>query len=88
MKIIYTAFFVKNKEELLSKFTPKHTKVFAHHATIEWKSQTLEGIEIGREVKLKVLGRVYDDKGDALIVEREKKLKSRFRTSLFHVLTM
>ena len=72
MKIIYTALFVKNKEELLSKFTPKHTKVFAHHATIEYKPQNLDGIETGREIKLKVLGRVSDDKGDAIIVERYK----------------
>ncbi len=72
MKIIYTALFVKNREELLSKFKPKHTKVFAHHATIEWKPCDLLGIEVGREVKLKVLGRVVDDKGEALIVERDK----------------
>ncbi len=72
MKIIYTAFFVKNREDLLSKFIPKHKNIFAHHATIEWKPQTLNGIEVGREIRLKVLGKVTDDKGDALIVERDK----------------
>lgn len=72
MKIIYTAFFIKNREDLLSKFKPKHIKVFAHHATIEWKPKSLDGIEVGRKVKLKVVGRVSDDKGDALIIERDK----------------
>ncbi len=32
--ITYTALFVKNVQNLLKRFPPKHAKVFGHHSTI------------------------------------------------------
>jgi Fungal tRNA ligase phosphodiesterase domain. len=71
-QIIYTAEFVKNPEELLKMFPPKHKRVFAHHSTIAFKPNDLAGIEVGKESSLKVVARVYDEKGDALLVENSK----------------
>ncbi len=73
-KIIYTALFVDNRSELIELFTPKHSTVFAHHSTIAFRPSSLEGIEIGKKVKLKILGRATDEKGDALLVEKYKTL--------------
>jgi hypothetical protein len=71
-QIMYTAEFVLNKEELLKKFPPKHKKVFGHHSTIAFKPQSLEGIEVGKKSLMKIIGRAFDEKGDALLVENEK----------------
>lgn len=68
--IAYTADFVNDPEALLRIFPPKHTaNVFAHHMTIAFKPASLEGIELGKEVSLSVVARVFDEKGDALLVE-------------------
>ncbi|MBX4200798.1 hypothetical protein KW786_01575 [Candidatus Parcubacteria bacterium] len=72
MKTLYTAEFVKNPAVLLEKFPPKHPRVFAHHSTIVFKPSSLEGIEMGKESTLKIVARVYDEKGDALLVENPK----------------
>lgn len=72
LKIIYTAEFVQDKEDLLNKFPPKHLKVFAHHSTISFRPSGLEGIDIGRESSMKITARVFDEKGDALLVENSK----------------
>lgn len=69
---MYTAYFVIDKESLLSKFPPKHSRIFAHHSTIEFKPKNLENIKVGEKYNLKVIGRVWDDKGDALLVENFK----------------
>ncbi len=71
-KIIYTTLFVKDPQELLSWFPPKHANVFAHHVTIAFRPPTLEGVEVGKVLTLKILGRATDEKGDALLVERYK----------------
>lgn len=70
--IIYTAKFVKDIQGLLNEFPPKHKKVFGHHSTIAFKPDNLDEIEIGKESLMKVIGRVYDEKGDALLVENHK----------------
>jgi len=70
--INYTAEFVKDTPSLLKQFVPKHEKVFGHHSTIAFKPDNLDQIEIGKEYKLKVIGRVFDDKGDALLVDNNK----------------
>ncbi len=69
MKIIYTALFVDDPAKLLAMFTPKHAKVFAHHSTNIFKPQPGDRIEVGNKAVLKILGRAYDEKGDALLVE-------------------
>lgn len=76
-KILYTGLFVLTPKELIKKFPPKHGKVFAHHITISFKPKDLDGIELGKRVRVKVIGRVTDDKGDALLVENN--LKSNFK---------
>lgn len=70
--IMYTAQFVKDIDGLLKKFTPKHPKVFGHHSTIAFKPNNLDGIEIGKSQIMKIIGRAYDEKGDALLVENPK----------------
>jgi hypothetical protein len=81
-KIIYTALFVDDIQALVSLFPPKHSTVFAHHCTIAFRPPNLEGIEVGKKLKLQVLGRVSDDKGDALIVKKYKTLNTRSHITL------
>lgn len=76
-KILYTGLFLLTQKELIKKFPPKHGKVFAHHITISFKPKDLDGIELGKRVQVKVIGRVTDDKGDALLVDNN--LKSNFK---------
>lgn len=73
-KIIYTALFVDKPEELTEVFPSRHSNIFAHHCTIAFKPTSLDGVEIGKKLKLKVIGRVSDEKGDALLVEKYKSL--------------
>ena len=68
-EIMYTAKFVRDPELLLRKFPPKHVRIFAHHSTIAFKPKNVDGIEIGRKSLMKIIGRAYDEKGDALLVE-------------------
>lgn len=74
--VYYTAYFVDNPAELLRQFSPKHKHVYAHHSTNAYKPESLEGVVVGEKVKLKILGRVYDEKCDALIVENSKSKNS------------
>lgn len=74
--VLYTAYFVKNITGLLEKFSPRHEKIFGHHSTIEFKPHTLDGIEVGNGISLKIIGRVTDEKGDALLVESPKSENS------------
>lgn len=76
-KILYTGFFVLTPKELIKKFPPKHSRTFAHHITISFKPKDLEGIELGKRIQAKIIARVSDDKGDALLVENN--LKSDFK---------
>ncbi len=72
MRNIYTALFVKDVESLLKRFPPKHGKVFGDHSTIVFNPSNLQGIEIGKELKVKIIGRAYDEYGDDLLVENPK----------------
>jgi len=67
--VVYTAEFVKNQKDLLEKYPPKHPRIFAHHSTIAFKPGNLDGIDVSKESSMKILGRVFDEKGDALLVE-------------------
>lgn len=71
-KIKFTALFVKDSQDLLKRFPPKHAKVFGHHSTIEFWPENLEGIEAGKEYKIKIIGRAWDEYGDDLLVENTK----------------
>lgn len=75
--IWYTALYVIDPQKLIKEFKPIHSKVFAHHSTIAFKPETLDGIELGKTQKLKIIGRAFDDKGDALLVENLKS-KNKF----------
>ena len=72
ISIIYTAEFIKDQKSLLEKCPPKHNRVFAHHSTIVFKPGNLDGIDVGKESSMKILGRVFDEKGDALLIENSK----------------
>jgi len=72
MSISYTAEFIKDIPKLLKMFPPKHEKVFGHHSTIAFKPSNLDGINIGNESMIKINGRVFDEKGDALLVDNPK----------------
>ncbi len=68
----YTALFVENIPALLGQFPPKHVVAHGHHSTITFAPKTLDGIEMGKKSSLKIIGRAYDEKGDALLVENLK----------------
>ena len=69
---MYTALFVKEIKSLLKRFPPKHRKVFGNHSTIEFSYSNLDGIEIGKESKIKIIARAHDEYGDDLLVENPK----------------
>ena len=71
-QIKFTALFVKDVADLLKRFPPKHTKVYVHHSTIEFKPSSLDGIDVGKEYSIKILGRAWDEYGDDLLVENPK----------------
>lgn len=75
--IWYSALFVIDPKELLIRFVPKHEKIFGHHSTIEFKPSSTSGLDIGKRRQIKILGRAYDDKGDALLVDNPKS-KNKF----------
>lgn len=81
--IIYTALFVNDEESLLNMFPPKHPHVFAHHSTICFRPTDISDLEDGKQSKMKVTGRVSDEKGDALIVENPKSKNIHPHITLF-----
>lgn len=68
----YSALFIKDIPSLLKRFPPKHEKIFGHHSTIEFMPKDISGIEIGKEHKIKIIGRAYNELGDGLLVENPK----------------
>lgn len=71
-KIKFTALFVKDVQDLLKRFPPKHKKISGHHSTIAFEPESLDGTEIGKEYKIKIIGRAHDGFGDDLLVENPK----------------
>lgn len=67
--VIYTALFVKDKEELLRYFTPAHDNVYADHITIKFRPENIDDLVVGREHFVEITGRAQNENGDALIVE-------------------
>ena len=70
--VLYTARFVHNIPVLLEKFPPKHTTHYGHHSTIAFKPSKLDDVVIGQVSTMKVIGRAFDEMGDALLVENNK----------------
>jgi Fungal tRNA ligase phosphodiesterase domain len=68
-QVLYTALFVQDTAQLLALFPPTLEKVFAHHSTIAFKPANLDGIAMGQASTLRILARVTDEKGDALLVD-------------------
>jgi hypothetical protein len=72
--VVYTALFVDDARLLTQLFEPVHKTVLAHHSTIAFRPGSLDGIEVGKRQQLKIIGRVTDDKADALLVENPKSI--------------
>ena len=72
MNIYYTAYFIDSPRKLLEMFPTKHPVLYADHSTNKYKPNTLDGVEIGKKISLKIIGRVTDEKCDVLLVENSK----------------
>jgi hypothetical protein len=71
--MICTALYVVDVNDLLNKFPPKHECVYGDHSTIAFNPRDgISAIVIGNRYLLKIVGRVVNDIGDALIVENPK----------------
>lgn len=66
--VIYSAIFF-NTEEITSKYKQVHPNLFSHHSTIEFKPLDITNLPIGKEIEVKIIGRLTTDKVDVLIVE-------------------
>jgi hypothetical protein len=73
--IPYTALFIIDQEKLFNMFPPKHIHVFGHHLTLEFDPSNFKSISVGKESKLKIITRISDNKGDALLVETDRSKK-------------
>lgn len=73
--IPYTALFILDQEELFKVFPPKHVYVFGHHLTLEFNPSNFDDVHVGKKSKLKIIARIYDEKGDALLVETDRSKK-------------
>lgn len=71
----YTGLFITDPKKLCDIFPPKHVHIFGHHATLKFNPEDFSSIEVGRKSKLKIIARIYDDKGDALLVETDRSEK-------------
>lgn len=74
-KIPYTASFVLDPGKLLAAFPPKHKHIFGHHLTLKFNVKSFESVEVGKKSLLKIIARVFDENGDALLVETDRSEK-------------
>lgn len=58
-----------NQDELLNKYNQVHENLFSHHSTIEYKPKKIKGLEVGKQIDLKITGRLTNDKLDVLLVD-------------------
>jgi hypothetical protein len=77
MKIQYHALFVDDVYALQRLFPPVYSNMYYHHSTIEFAPKDASNIEVGRKVKLEIIGRIITDKVDALLVVNPKS-KNKF----------
>lgn len=72
MNIKYTALFIDNREKILNFFDPKHSNIFCDHVTLRYKPDNLDSIDLGKKSTLRIIGRAFDEKGDALLVDTDR----------------
>lgn len=73
--VSYTALFILDQESLFNVFPPKHIHVFGHHLTLEFDPVNFDNVSVGKKSTLKIIARIYDEKGDALLVETDRSKK-------------
>ncbi len=71
----YTGLFVINPDQLIHQFPPKHENVFGHHATLQYNPDNFDSVQPGKKSLLKIIARVFDGQGDALMVETDRSEK-------------
>lgn len=76
--VLYTALFIENPRSLLLNFEPKHPHVFAHHITLFFKPSHVDMKKIGTKMNIKIIGRVFDEKGDALLIETNEETQNKY----------
>jgi hypothetical protein len=62
-----------SRQRLLRDFPPRHSQVHADHMTVWFNptSEFVEQVQVGRQVRLKVIGIVEDEKGQAVVIRPE-----------------
>lgn len=73
-KIGYTAYFVDDVEKLKREIPPvdgNYDKQYYHHLTIQFKPKNLDGIEVGKKVILKGIGRLTTLEIDVLLIDEK-----------------
>lgn len=68
--VVYTAIFF-DEEELKRTFKPVHQNLFYHHSTIGFKPDTIDDLNIGERIKVKILGRLTTEIVDCLLVDNK-----------------
>lgn len=72
MNIVYYGLFVDNSSLLKSMFPPIYPNVYYHHSTIEFRPKNLDEMELGKKIKLPIIGRITTNDVDALLVDNPK----------------
>lgn len=73
--IPYTALFIIDQEKLLNIFPPKHTHIFGHHLTLQFNPENFKTVQPGHKSVVKIIARIFDTKGDALLIETGRSEK-------------
>jgi hypothetical protein len=66
--VVYTAIFF-NTDQVVDTFGQVHPNLYSHHSTIAFKPESIEGLPVGEDRSITVVGRLTNDKVDALVVE-------------------
>lgn len=71
--VLYSAHFVDDAELLKRQFPPVHPNEYYDHCTLEFQPKYgRTGVCVGEKTELQIIGRVTDDKVDALLVSDPK----------------
>eukprot|EP00931_Biecheleriopsis_adriatica_P092161 TRINITY_DN6598_c0_g1_i2.p1 TRINITY_DN6598_c0_g1~~TRINITY_DN6598_c0_g1_i2.p1 ORF type:complete len:681 (-),score=110.34 TRINITY_DN6598_c0_g1_i2:140-2182(-) len=67
----YTAIFLSpdSRAKLLRRVPPRFSTVLADHMTLTWQPETVAGLAVGSQIKLRVVGIGYNEKVQAVSVE-------------------
>jgi hypothetical protein len=68
LNVIYTGAFVK--EKLSDRFKSDMPNKFGHHMTVSFRPNDID-VPVGKDVELKIIGRLTTDNVDALIVDND-----------------